>query len=54
MAATEINSKTVPAVTIVKKMRDYSKDPFSVKKKQDAIEFIRKYGLPNSAKKKTK
>ena len=53
MSAIEINSKTVPAITYVKKMRDYSKDPFFIKKKQDATEFIKKTGLPNSVKSKS-
>ena len=31
-----------------KKMVDYSKDPFFVKKNKKAAETIRKYGIPDS------
>ena len=54
MTTSDIAKQTVPAITYVKKMRDYSKDPFFVKKKQMAIELIEKYGPPNSVKLKKK
>jgi hypothetical protein len=33
-------------------MRDYSNDPFFVKKAEKATAFLQKHGLPKSAKKK--
>jgi ribosomal protein L31E len=39
-------------VTIVKKMRDYSKEPAFKKKAENAIKFLKKHGLPESFKKK--
>jgi hypothetical protein len=57
MARSDIKNKeiaTVPAVTVVKKMRDYSKEPFFVKKKEDAMAFLEKYGLPDGTKFKRK
>ena len=41
-------------ITIVKKMRDYSNDPFVKKKAEKAIATIKKYGLPKRNKKKNK
>ena len=40
------------AVTVVKKMRDYSQDPFFRKKAEKAKAFLEKYGLPPQTKKK--
>lgn len=54
MSATDIAKQTVPAITYVKKMRNYDKDPFFVKKKKMAMELIEKYGPPNSVKEKMK
>ena len=39
-------------ITIVKKMRDYSKEPVFKKKAENAIKFLKKHGLPESFKKK--
>jgi hypothetical protein len=39
-------------VVVVKKMKDYSKDPFFRKKAEEAMTFLKKYGLPDSFKKK--
>lgn len=50
----ELTTPTVPAVTVVKKMRDYSKEPFFVKKKQQMTELLEKYGMPNGSKFKEK
>jgi hypothetical protein len=41
-------------IIIVKEMRDYSKDPYFIKKAEDARAFIEKHGLPESFKKKKK
>jgi hypothetical protein len=39
-------------VVVVKKMHDYSNDPYFKKKKEDAIAFLKKNGLPKSFTKK--
>ena len=39
-------------VTIVPKLPDYSKHPLVIKKREEAKEFIKKYGIPESFKKK--
>lgn len=41
-------------VTVVKKMRDYSKEPAFKKKAENAIAFLKKNGLPKAFKKKSK
>ena len=41
-------------IIIVKKMRDYSNDPFFKKKAEEARVFLKKHPLPESFKKKTK
>ena len=38
-------------VTVVKKIRDYSQDPFIKKKAERAKAFIKKHGLPEDFKK---
>ncbi len=50
MAANEIKKQTVPAVTVVKKLKDYDKEPFFAEKKQKAIALIEKYSLPKGDK----
>lgn len=50
MAKISIKDAKVPAVTVVKKMRDYSNEPFFIKKKEDAIAFLEKHGLPDGSK----
>ncbi len=42
------------AVTIIKKMRAYSNKPCFVKKKEQAVAFIKKNGLPKSFSEKNK
>lgn len=44
------HKKDEPGVTIVHDMRDYSKDPFIVKKVERARAFIAKHGLPKEMK----
>jgi hypothetical protein len=39
-------------VTVDPNMRDYSNDPFFIKKRKSASEFLKKNGLPDSFKKK--
>ncbi len=46
--------KATNNVAIVKKMKDYSKEPAFKKKAADAIAFIKKHGLPKAFKKKSK
>jgi hypothetical protein len=41
-------------VAIVRKMKDYSKDPVFKKKAEDAVTFLKKHGLPKTFKKKAK
>jgi len=41
-------------ITVVKKMKDYSKEPAFVKKAEEAAALINKHGLPKRFKKKTK
>lgn len=50
MELNDIRKQTVPAVTVVKKMRDYSKEPFFVKKKEEMMKLLEKYGLPDGTK----
>lgn len=50
MEKENIRKQTVPAITYVKKMRDYSKEPFFIKKKEDMIALLEKYGLPDGSK----
>ncbi len=39
-------------ITIVKHMRDYSKEPFFLKKLEEADRFFKKHGLPKSVTKR--
>lgn len=39
-------------VTIVKELRDYSKHPLVIKKREEAIRFLKEHGIPESFKKK--
>jgi hypothetical protein len=52
MSPLEILKSIKTDITIVPKLRDYSKDPFVMKKAEEAKEFIKKYGIPESFKKK--
>ena len=44
------HKKDEPGITIVHNMRDYSKDPFIIKKVKNARAFIAKHGLPKDDK----
>ncbi len=46
------NKKHLPGITVGSDMRDYSKDPFFVKKLEKARAFIAKHGLPKEIKPK--
>jgi hypothetical protein len=46
--------KYLDSLIIVDKLPDYSNDPAFKKLKEEAIEFIKKHGLPASYKKKNK
>ncbi len=48
----DIKKAALSRVTVVKKMRDYSNDPFVLRKEKMAREFIEKNGLPPGPKKK--
>ena len=41
-------------VTIIRKMKDYSKEPAFIKKAESAAAFLKKNGLPKTFKKKSK
>ena len=47
-----VNKKEENAITIDPNIRDYSKDPFIVKKIERARAFIAKHGLPKEDKPK--
>ena len=42
------------SITVKKKMRDYSNEPYFVKKAEKATAFLKKHGLPKSISKKSK
>ena len=50
MSTTSNNGKL--QVTIVPTLTDYSKYPTVIKKREEAIEYLKKYGIPESFKKK--
>ena len=52
MSGAALKKQNSTGVTIVKKIRDYSNDPFVKKKAEKAKAFIKKHGLPESLKKK--
>ena len=52
MATTRANKGKSKNVTIIKKMRDYSKEPAFVKKAEKAVAFLKKHGLPKPLTKK--
>ena len=43
--------KSTSNVSLVKKMKDYSREPAFKKKAADAVAFIKKHGLPKTFKK---
>ena len=49
-----MKDKSTHNITVVKKMRDYSKEPAFVKKAKEASMLLKKHGLPKRAKKKNK
>lgn len=51
---TTANKKHLPGITVDPNMRDYSKDPFVIKKVEKARAFIAKHGLPKEKPKKAK
>jgi hypothetical protein len=51
MQATKTKKSTNNDVVIVKKMKDYSKEPAIIKKAEAADAFIKKNGLPQFLKK---
>jgi hypothetical protein len=53
MAATTEKKKIVKKKVVVdKNMRDYGNEPYFVKKREQAWEFIQKHGLPEDLAKK--
>jgi len=52
MPVAATNRKKEISVTVVRKMRDYSQDPFFRKKAEKVKAFLEKYGLPPQTKKK--
>jgi hypothetical protein len=52
MADHKPQKKITYKVTVVENMRDYSNDPFVLKKEKMAREFIEKNGLPPDRRKK--
>jgi hypothetical protein len=50
--STTATKKHLPGITVVHGMRDYSKDPFVIKKVESARAFIAKNGLPKDSKPK--
>lgn len=47
-------NKLPGTITVVKRMKDYSKDPVFVKKAEQAAAFLKKAGLPSRFKKNSK
>ena len=54
MPAITIRKEKATDVAVVKKMKDYSKEPAFKKKAEKAIAFLKKHGLPKAFKKKNK
>jgi hypothetical protein len=44
------DKKHLPGITVNPNMRDYSKDPYFVRKAEKARALIAKYGFPKDAK----
>jgi hypothetical protein len=53
MAGKTVNKNTAE-IPVKKDMRDYSNDPYFVKKAEKATAFLKKNGLPKDFQKKTK
>ena len=54
MSSGALKNQGASSITVVKKMRDYSDEPFVKKKAEKAIATIKKYGLPKTSRKKNK
>jgi hypothetical protein len=54
MSTTSKKRKHLPGITVDPNMRDYSKDPFVIRKNEEARAFIAKHGLPKDWVKKPK
>lgn len=54
MSSAAVKKKKVKdnGIVVVKKMRDYSKEPAFIKKAEDTAAFIKKHPLPDSFTKK--
>lgn len=52
MSTTTISKSSGLQITIVPSLPDYSKDPTIIKRAKEAKKFIKKYGIPESFKKK--
>jgi hypothetical protein len=52
MSTTEYIKELGIKITIVKELSDYSNSPFVKRKKEEAIKFIEKNGIPEDFKKK--
>jgi hypothetical protein len=52
--STTADKKHLPGITINPNIRDYSNDPFIIKKVERARTLIAKYGLPKGKPKKGK
>jgi hypothetical protein len=51
MSTAAVKDSKVSSVTIVKKMRNYSKEPVFKKKAENAAAFVKRNGLPPAFKK---
>lgn len=54
MSAVALKKDNKNEIAVVKKMKDYSKEPVFKKKAEKAITFLKKHGLPRSFTKKKK
>lgn len=51
-ATTEKKTKGKKEAVVTNRMPDYANDPFFMKKREQAIAFVKKHGLPEPTKKK--
>ena len=54
MPAVALKKNNKSQIAIIKKMKDYSKEPVFKKKAEKAITFLKKHGLPKAFTKKKK
>ncbi len=52
MLVVAVQKEKLGEIIVVKKMRDYSKEPFFKKKAEKARAFLKKHGLPEGFTKK--